>query len=294
DRSGFAEAVRVASGADVVLAVLGDRSGLFGRGTSGEGCDAEDLELPGVQGELLTELLDCGRPVVLVLLTGRPYALGPATDRAAAIVQAFFPGEEGAGAVAGVLSGRVNPSGKLPVQVPRGPAGQPSTYLRPQLGGPSSISSADPTPLFPFGHGLSYTGFELSGFAAAEEFETELVVSLEVANTGAVAGAEVVQLYLHDPVASVVRPQRQLVGFARVELEPGQVARVAFRVHADRTSFTGRDGVRIVEPGELRLLVGCSSEDVRWEHPVRLLGETRVVGHDRVLVTPVEVEVVSG
>ncbi|GAA2667190.1 MULTISPECIES: glycoside hydrolase family 3 N-terminal domain-containing protein [Actinosynnema] len=294
DRGGFAEAVRLAEGADVVLAVLGDRSGLFGRGTSGEGCDAEDLELPGVQGELLAELLDCGRPVVLVLLTGRPYALGPATDRAAAVVQAFFPGEEGAGAVAGVLSGRVNPSGKLPVQVPRGPAGQPSTYLRPQLGGPSSISSADPTPLFPFGHGLSYTSFELSGFAAAEEFETELVVSLEVANTGAVAGGEVVQLYLHDPVASVVRPRRQLVGFARVELEPGEVARVVFRVHADRTSFTGRDGVRIVEPGELRLLVGCSSEDVRWERSVRLLGGTRVVGHDRVLVTPVEVEVVSG
>ncbi|WP_158843588.1 beta-xylosidase/alpha-l-arabinosidase [Saccharothrix deserti] len=287
DRSGIEGAVAVARDADVVLAVLGDRAGLFGRGTSGEGCDAEDLSLPGVQGELLEALLAQDVPVVLVLLTGRPYALG--SYRPAAVVQAFFPGEEGAGAVAGVLSGRVNPSGKLPVQVPRGSGAQPTTYLHPPLGAKGGASSVDPTPAFPFGHGLSYTTFELSDFAAGEELPSdgEVEVSCLVRNTGDRPGAEVVQLYLHDPVASVTRPVRQLVGFARVELDAGEQRRVTFRLHADRTSFTGRDGRRIVETGEVVLLVGCSSDDIRWERSVRVTGEPRVVGHDRVLVTPV-------
>lgn len=292
DRSGIEAAVATAREADVVLAVLGDRAGLFGRGTSGEGCDAEDLNLPGVQGELLAELLALDVPVVLVLLTGRPYALGKylgSDARPAAVVQAFFPGEEGAGAVAGVLSGRVNPSGKLPVQVPRGSGGQPTTYLHPPLGGPGGVSSVDPSPAFPFGHGLSYTSFELSDFAAAEELPSdgEVEVSCLVRNTGDRSGAEVVQLYLHDPVASVTRPVRQLVGFARVELDAGATTEVTFRLHADRTSFTGRDGKRVVETGEVVLQVGCSSEDIRWRQSVRLTGEPRVVGHDRVLVTPV-------
>ncbi|GGP77233.1 beta-xylosidase/alpha-l-arabinosidase [Saccharothrix coeruleofusca] len=289
DRAGFDEAVAAANDADVVLAVLGDLAGLFGRGTSGEGCDAEDLELPGVQGQLLEALLATGKPVVLVLLTGRPYALGSYVDRTAAVVQAFFPGEEGAGAVAGVLSGRVNPSGKLPVQVPATSGGQPVTYLRPALAGKTDISSVDPTPCFPFGHGLSYTSFELTDFAVADELpvDGEVEVSCAVRNSGAQRGAEVVQLYLHDPVASVTRPVRQLAGFARVELDPGEEALVSFRLHADRTSFTGRDGRRVVEPGELRVLVGCSSEDIRWERSVQLTGEPRFVGHDRVLVTPV-------
>jgi beta-xylosidase len=296
DRSGIEDAVAVAREADVVFAVLGDRAGLFGRGTSGEGCDAEDLTLPGVQDELLERLLALDVPVVLVLLTGRPYALGkylePAegsTSRPAAIVQAFFPGEEGAGAVAGVLSGRVNPSGKLPVQVPRGSGGQPTTYLHPPLGGPGGVSSVDPSPAYPFGHGLSYTTFELSDFTGGAEFpaDGEVEVSCLVRNTGDRPGAEVVQLYLHDPVASVTRPVRQLVGFARVELDAGAATEVTFRLHADRTSFTGRDGKRIVETGDVVLQVGCSSKDIRWEHPVRVTGEPRVVGYDRVLVTPV-------
>jgi beta-xylosidase len=297
DRSAIADAVAVARDADVVLAVLGDRAGLFGRGTSGEGCDAEDLSLPGVQGDLLEALLALDVPVVLVMLSGRPYALGPyqpaagSDARLAAVVQAFFPGEEGAGAVAGVLSGRVNPSGKLPVQVPRGSGGQPTTYLHPPLGGPGGVSSVDPSPAFPFGHGLSYTTFELSDFTAGDEFPSdgEVEVSCLVRNTGDRAGAEVVQLYLNDPVASVTRPVRQLVGFARVDLAPGEAAAVAFRLHADRTSFTGRDGERVVETGEIVLQVGCSSTDIRWKQSVRLTGETRVVGYDRVLVTPVSV-----
>jgi beta-xylosidase len=295
DRSGIEDAVAVAREADVVFAVLGDRAGLFGRGTSGEGCDADDLRLPGSQAELLDALLDTGKPVVVVLLTGRPYALGAVVDRAAAIVQAFFPGEEGAGAVAGVLSGRVNPSGRLPVQVARTPGGSPATYLAPALARKSGISSADPTPLFPFGHGLSYTTFDWSDLgvagAADGQWPTDgaVTVSCTVRNTGSRPGADVVQLYLHDPVASVVRPVRQLIGFARVELAAGAAVRVSFTVHADRTSFTGRDLQRVVETGDVVLQLGASSEDVRLAAPLRLTGPDRVVGADRVLTTPVEV-----
>jgi len=298
DRGGIAEAVRVAAESDVVLAVLGDVAGLFGRGTSGEGCDADDLRLPGLQGELLDALLDTGAPVVVVLLTGRPYALGAVVDRAAAIVQAFFPGEEGAGAVAGVLSGRVNPSGRLPVSVPATPGGSPATYLHPILGGQSGISSADPTPAFPFGHGLSYTSFALADLqvagadgAATAELATDgsVTVSVTVRNTGERDGAQVVQLYLHDPVASVVRPVTQLAGFARVELAAGASARVSFTLHADRTSFSGRDLQRVVESGDLVLQVGTSSTELPLQATVRVTGPDRVVGVDRVLTTPVEV-----
>ncbi|MEO6084499.1 MAG: glycoside hydrolase family 3 C-terminal domain-containing protein, partial [Umezawaea sp.] len=289
DLGGLAEAIRVARDADVCVAVLGDRAGLFGRGTSGEGCDAEDLTLPGVQSDLLAALLDADVPVVLVLVAGRPYALGDHRG-AAATVQTFFPGEEGAGAIAGVLSGRVNPSGKLPVQVPNGPGGQPTTYLRAKLGGPGEVSSADPTPRFPFGHGLSYTAFgyrdlELSDDTVPTDGEVE--ISCVVTNTGTLPGVEVVQLYLHDPVASVARPERQLAGFARVELAAGESTRVAFRLHADRTSFTGIDGRRVVEPGVVEVLVGSSSEDVRLTGDFCVVGPPREVGYDRVLTTPV-------
>jgi beta-glucosidase len=293
-RSGLPAAVEAARAADVCLAVVGDRPGLFGRGTSGEGCDAEDLSLPGIQDELVEALTATGTPLVLVVVSGRPYALGHHADRVAAAVQAFLPGEEGGAALAGVLSGRVAPSGKLPVQIPRGAGAQPSTYLHPVLGGNSEgVSNLDPTPLFAFGHGLSYTTFEYSDFSlSAEEIGTdgEVEVRCTVRNAGERAGAEVVQLYLADPVASVTRPVIQLTGFARVRLEAGEGARVAFRVHGDRTAFTGTDLRRIVEPGEIRLMVGSSSEDVRAQGTVRLTGDVRVAGPDRVLTTPSSVE----
>ncbi|MEU3555989.1 glycoside hydrolase family 3 N-terminal domain-containing protein [Streptomyces fragilis] len=294
DTAGFAEASALASSSDVVVAVLGDRAGLFGRGTSGEGCDAADLALPGVQGELLDALLETGKPVVAVLLTGRPYALGRWADRLAGIVQGFFPGEEGGPAVAGVLSGRVTPSGRLPVSVPRDPGGQPWTYLQPPLGLANEITNLDPTPLYPFGHGLSYTTFEWDGFeapASGAEIGTDgtYEVSATVRNTGDRSGAEVVQLYLHDPVATVTRPDVRLVGYQRLELAPGEARRVTFRFHADLSSFTGRDNVRVVEPGKLELRLAASSTDVRHVFPLTLTGETRVVGHERELLCETEV-----
>jgi len=294
DRSGFAAAVDAARGADLCIAFVGDLAGLFGHGSSGEGCDADDLRLPGVQAELLSQLLDTGTPVVVVVVSGRPYALGEFVGRAAGLVQAFMPGEEGGAAMAGVLSGRVVPGGKLPVQVPRSPGGQPTTYLQPPLGGPESagISTLDATPLFPFGFGASYTSFALDDLRLSAEqvpADGELTVRVRVRNTGARAGDEVVQLYLHDPIAQVARPTRLLTGFARVHLEPGAAADVAFRVHADRAAYTDPRMRRIVEPGALEVLVGTSVADLPCRATVSLTGPVREVGHDRRLTTPVDV-----
>jgi beta-xylosidase len=272
--------------ADVCVVAVGDRSGLFGRGTSGEGCDAADLELPEGQGELVDKALASGTPVVLVLLSGRPYALGRWADRCAAVVQAFFAGQEGGPAVAGVLSGRVNPSGRLPVSVPRERAGQPWTYLAPPLGQRGEASNLDPTPLFPFGHGLSYTTYDWQAPSVDDTaFPTdgETTLRLTVRNTGERAGTEVVQLYLHDPVGKVARPVVRLVGYARVPLEAGASAEVHFTVPADLAAYTGPDGDRIVEPGELELRLGVSSAEgeVRYAVPVTLTGPERVVGRER-------------
>jgi beta-glucosidase len=287
DTSGIAEAVAAAAAADVCVLAVGDRAGLFGRGTSGEGCDAVDLRLPGVQPQLVRAVLATGTPVVLVLLAGRPYALGDEVAAAAGIVHAFFPGQLGGQALAEVLTGAVNPSGRLPVSVPRDAGGLPTTYLSPPLGHRSQVSSVDPTPAFPFGHGLSYTTFEWcdAGPVGSTDWavDGEATVQVTVRNTGPRAGTEVVQLYLHDPVAQTTRPVHRLVGFTRVELAPGEAARVTFVVPADMASFIGRRGRRIVEPGEVELRFGRSSGDVVAAVPLRMVGDEREVGHQRQL-----------
>lgn len=280
DTTGIAAAVDAARGADLVVAAVGDLAGLFGRGTSGEGCDADDLDLPGVQRPLVEALLDTGTPVVLVLLTGRPYVVDWALARAAAVVQAFFPGQEGAAAVAGVLSGRVNPSGRLPVSMPRSVGAQPYSYLHPKLGGASSVSNLDTVPVLPFGHGLSYTSFERTGLRLAEtQVPTDgaITVSCRVANTGNRAGADVLQLYASDPVASVTRPVVQLVGYARVQLEPGEHADVTFDVPTTRVALSDRRMVRVVEPGLIELALGRSSQDLELTTSVELTGSVHEV-----------------
>lgn len=260
DRSGFDEAVRVASEADTAVLVMGDHAGLFGRGTSGEGCDTDDLELPGVQRELVEAVLATGTPVVLVLMTGRPYAVSWAIDQCAAVVQTFFPGEEGAGAVAGVLSGRVNPSGRMPFSMPRGAGAQPYTYLHPPLGGPGDVSNLDSTSPAPFGHGLSYTTFTHEGLTV-DDAPTDgfLVATVTVTNSGNRDGDEVVQLYGHDVKGSITRPVAQLLGFTRVNLAAGESATVEFTVPTTRLALSDRNYRRVVEPGALELWTGNSA-----------------------------------
>lgn len=298
DRSGIAAAVAAARAADVAIVAVGDRSGLFGEGTSGEGCDVPDLALPGIQAELVEAILETGTPVILAVVSGRPYALGAFTGRCAAIVQAFFPGQEGAGALAGILSGRVNPSGRLPIQVPATTGGSPTSYLAPPYGRNSEgVSNLDPTPAFPFGHGLSYTAFHTTDLqASATEMPTDgsVEVAVTVTNVGDRAGGEVVQLYLTDPVATVTRPVRRLIGFARVDLEAGESRRIVFSVSADLSAFTGIDLKRRVEPGEIVLTAAASAADTGLTVTVTLTGDVRHVGHDRVWDTPASISVLDG
>lgn len=292
----IAEACQIAASVDTCVVVVGDNAGLFGRGTSGEGNDAADLHLPGDQHRMLDRVLaacaNSGSRAVVVVLSGRPYALGDFVDRADAIVQGFFPGEAGGEALWDVLTGVVNPSGKLPVSVPRSSGGQPGTYLHSRLAGRTEVSALDPSPLYGFGHGLSYTSFELSGHQSsvpAMSTSDSVTVSCTVTNTGLRDGAEVVQLYLEDPVGEVVRPVRELIGYARVELPAGASSEVEFVVHADRTSFTGLDLQRVVTPGLVKLHVSTSCASDAATHEVILHGPRRVVGFEREMLTPVRV-----
>jgi beta-xylosidase len=301
DRAGFEDAVQAARGADVCVVAVGDQAGLFGRGTSGEGCDAADLRLPGVQEDLVQALIATGTPVVVVVVSGRPYALGSIMGarggaRAAAIVQAFFPGQLGGSALARILTGAVNPSGRLPVSLPREAGSQPGTYLSAPLGRRSQVSNIDPTPSFSFGHGLSYSRFEWTPAAlrGAPRWCTDgsVCVGLTVTNTSSRSGTDVVQLYLHDPVAQVARPVVRLIGYARVLLGPWECADVQFEVAADVTSFTGTSGARVVEPGALELRFGASSTDIRSVVALQLEGPERAVDHTRVLTVPVSVKTI--
>jgi len=316
DESGIPAAVDAARDADLAVVVVGDRAGLFGRGTVGEGNDVESLELPGVQRRLVEQVAATGTPVVLVVLSGRPYAIGWAlhgTDAAdgdapdpgvssegeapgdgeapsgerpagavAAVLQSFFPGEEGAAAIAGILSGRLSPSGHLPVSLPRSAGGQPYSYLHPILGGHSEITSADPRPLLPFGHGLTYTTFARTGLDADATVAAggSFTATVRVRNTGERAGTDLVQLYARDVYASVTRPVAQLLAYRRVSLQAGQEAVITFTVPTARLAFTSSDGRRIVEPGRVELWVGGSCADRETETAIEIDGPLHSVTGD--------------
>jgi beta-glucosidase len=287
----IALAVEAARQAEVCVAVLGDQAGLFGGGTSGEGCDATDLVLPGRQEELLEALVATGTPVVLVLLSGRPYELSRQIDRLAAVVCGFYPGEEGAAALAGVLGGRINPSGRLPVSFPGAGSSQPSTYLSAKLGARSDVSTVDPTALFPFGHGLSYAPVTwVSVEADPGEWPTDGTCRLTTTlrNDTDTATSEVVQIYLHDPVAEVARPVQQLIGAVKVDLAPGQTRTVTAVLHADLTAYTGRAGHRQVDAGIVELRIGRSSADIDTTVVRTLTGPRREVGFDRTVAPSFE------
>jgi beta-glucosidase len=297
DPAGFEEAITLARSVDVVVAVMGDQAGLFGNGTSGEGCDAESLSLPGLQEPFLDRLFATGTPVILVLITGRPYAVGHLASQAAATVQAFFPGEEGANAIAAVLAGDVPPQGRLPVSVPSSSGVEPYSYLHAKLAGPSDVTSVNPAPAFAFGHGLSYTSFEYSGVRASERAPTDgwIEVGVDLRNIGSRRGVEVVQLYGRDVVASVARPVAQLLGFGRVDLAPGESASVSFRVPTARMAFHDRAMRRVVEPGEIQVWFGRSCDEPATEREsVRLEGAPCAVEVSSPRLTEIAIKKAAG
>ncbi len=292
DRSEVEAAAEAARAADVAVLVVGDKAGHFRTGTVGEGTDAWELALPGVQCELVEAVLTSGTPTVIVLVNGRPFDLSGIADRAAAIVEAWFPGQDGAAAIADLLTGATNPSGKTTVTFSRGAGVMPRHHdHKPLAAGIPALPAF--APVFPFGHGLSYTRFEYTDLAIAPDVtatDGDITVSCRVRNTGARAGDEIVQLYLHDPVASVTRPVRELRGFVRLPLAAGEEARVTFRLSTDLVAFTGPDQTRIVEPGRIEIQIGASSEDIRLRGEWRLDGPTRCVGEDRAFLAEVTSE----
>jgi beta-glucosidase len=230
DRSGFDEAVKTAEQADVVVLVLGDRAGMIPSCTTGETRDSVDLRLPGVQEELARVILGTGKPVAVVLVNGRPFAIPWLDESANAILEAWLPGEEGGRAIAEVLFGDVNPGGKLPITFPRHVGQVPIFYNYKPSGMRSNwyvdYVSERVTPLYPFGHGLSFTSFEYSDLSLDRKSVTEgesVDISLQVLNSGSVVGDEVVQLYVRDEFASTPRPVKELKGYVRLTLQPGEV-----------------------------------------------------------------------
>lgn len=292
DRSGIEAAVAAARDADVAVLVVGDKAGHFRTGTVGEGTDASDLSLPGVQGALVEAVLATGTPTVVVLVNGRPFDLSAVVGRAAAIVETWFPGQDGANALAGVLAGDVNPCGKTTLTFARGAGAMPRSYDEKTLTqGVPKLPAHEA--VFPFGHGLSYARFDYDALdvsPAAIANDGEVVVRFRVRNASTRDGVEIAQLYLSDPVASVTRPLRQLRAFARIPLAAGAAARVTIRLEADLCSFTGRDGARIVEPGRIEIAVGASSADLRLQGAFEIEGPVRRTGEDRVLAPIVQVE----
>ncbi|HEX6673488.1 MAG TPA: glycoside hydrolase family 3 N-terminal domain-containing protein [Actinomycetes bacterium] len=268
-RDGFDEAVALAAESDVAVMVMGDKAGLTGECTSGEGRDRASLDLPGVQEDLVRAVAATGTPVVLVLVCGRPAASAWVHEHCAAVLVAWLPGQEGAGPVADALTGRLNPGGKLPISYPRSSGQIPVFYAHKPSGGRShwkgDYVDAPSAPLYPFGHGLSYTTFALSDAAVTRDqvsWSESFGVEVTVTNTGDRAGDEVVQLYVRQPRASLTRPVLELKGFVRVELAAGAARTVAFEVPAAQVGFHGHDLSYVVEPGVLEVLVGSSSRDL--------------------------------
>lgn len=290
DRSGIAAAVEAASKSDVAVVVLGETSVILsglgwgvGLGeneprdpfVSGEGYDLTSLDPPGVQRELLQAVCATGKPVVLVMVHGRPWSIGWEKDHVPAILEAWYPGEQGGNAIAGILFGDVNPSGRLNCSVPRSVGHLPVTYdykpsargINREPGTPEKPGRdyvfSSPAPLFAFGHGLSYTTFEYSDLKIDNNESAKTVkVSVNVRNTGSRDGKEVVQLYVNDRVSSVTTPQKMLKGFDKIELKAGEQKTVTFDLPYDELALWNASMQRVVEPGEFAVMIGRSAEDI--------------------------------
>ena len=277
DRAGFPAAVAAAKRADVAVVVLGGRSGLNESSTVGEARDATNLRPTGVQEELATAVAATGTPTVLVVMSGRAHVLSEVAGQVQALLVAWPLGEQGGNALADVLLGRAEPTGRLAVTLPRA-TGQIPLYSSHRSGGARSVfygnyTDCARTPLFSFGHGLGYTTFGYSDFTVeAHDTSSTITVGLTVTNTGAREGEEVVQLYVSDLVASVARPEASLIGFTRLCVRPGEAARVTFDVHPSRLAFYDEAMRFVVEPGLFRFAVGRSSSDIRQEAVVNVTG----------------------
>lgn len=287
EEAGIAAAVEAAKASDVVIMACGGNCGWVNV-TGGEGKDRCSLELPGVQQKLLEAVAEAGKPVVLIMYGPGIFALPWACEHTAAMIQAWMPGQYAGKVVADILDGTVSPGGKLTTTIPRSVGQTPVVYNH-RMGsgyasGTDNLGSAIFTggyvdqpsePLFPFGHGLSYTSFSLSDVTLASDVvptDGEIVVSCKVKNTGKRAGDEVVQLYYHTKKARVVRPVKQLAGFVRVSLEAGEEKQVKFTLPTSQLGYYNEDMEFVVEPTRMDVMVGTSAHDIAFIAEVKLEG----------------------
>ena len=266
------EALETANKADVIIAALGESSEM-----SGESSSRTDLNLPDVQQTLLKELVATGKPVVLVLFTGRPLILNWEQDNVPAILNVWFGGSEAAYAIGDVLFGRVNPSGKLTMSFPQNVGQIPLSYAHKNTGRPlhdgkwfekfrSNYLDVTNEPLYPFGFGLSYTTFAYSDISLSQssmDMQGMITASVDVSNTGLLPGGEVVQLYIRDLVGSTTRPVKELKGFERIYLQPGQTRTVTFKIAPEMLKFYDYDLQYVIEPGDFQVMIGSNSRDVK-------------------------------
>jgi beta-glucosidase len=266
---GFNAAVAAATAADQVVLALGES-----RGQSGEAASRVEIDLPGKQQELIDRVRKANpnKPLVVVLFNGRPLTLASVDASSPAILEAWFPGVEAGNAVADVLFGKVNPGGKLPVSFPRALGQIPIYYNHEPTGRPCDVTSkynsryrdlASCDPLYAFGFGLSYTNFSVTNLRLSTQTvskDGKVMASVDVANTGGVPGDDVVQLYIHDPVASISQPVRRLRGFQRVTLKPGEKRTISFSLDRKDFGFYDNLGKFVVEPGQIDVYAGDSSK----------------------------------
>ncbi|PTQ97895.1 beta-glucosidase [Mucilaginibacter yixingensis] len=277
DTAGIGEAVAVASKADIVIMALGEAGDM-----SGESKSRADIGLPGRQMELFNAVKATGKPVVVVLMAGRPLIFNEIADKADAILYAWFLGDEGGPAIANVLTGDYNPSGKLPVTFPRSMGQIPLTYNGYKTGHPYVATSNNyqtgymdvpNTPRYAFGYGLSYTDFKYSDLKLDQPIMTKngaINASFTLTNTGKYAGEEVVQLYINDPFASIVQPMKKLKGFQKIALKSGESKTITFKIDNDMLSFYNQQLQWASEPGSFKLMIGSGSDDIRLQSDFKL------------------------
>lgn len=302
NKDGFSQAVKAAQASQVAVVVVGGKSGLSGMGenensedevvdfeggaflselqnttdTTGEHHDRTSLNLPGVQEELVKEIVKTGTPVIVVFVNGRPLSSQWIAENAAAILEAWLPGEEGGNGVADILFGDYNPGGKLPVSIPKNVGQLPIHYNRRHMSHYRDYVFTGNRPLYPFGFGLSYTEFAYANLQISpQKFSgnSEITIQAEIENIGQCSGTEVVQLYVQDKIASLTRPLKSLKGFKRVELAAGEKKRISFILKAEQLAFYDKDMNLVVEPGEFEFMLGSSSTDIRLTNLVELIGD---------------------
>ncbi|OGU79615.1 MAG: glycosyl hydrolase [Stygiobacter sp. RIFOXYC12_FULL_38_8] len=269
NKSGFATAVKAAKASEVVVVFVGEH-----RGMSGEANSRATLDLPGVQEDLVKELKKTGKPVVVVLMNGRPLTIPWLQENVNAIIEAWYPGISAGIVIADALFGDLNPNGKLTVTFPRYVGQVPIYYNYKNTGRPhdptnhytSYYMDLENSPLYPFGYGLSYTTFEYSAPTLSKtniKKDESLTVTVEVKNTGKFEGKEVVQLYIRDLVGSVTRPVKELKDFAKISLKPGETKKVEFTITPEKFKFYDINLKHVVEPGDFKVFVGTNSVDVK-------------------------------